>query len=317
MGVRRGVWEPGCGMPVDLGGCLQPVKLCAGFVLSRALRGPTKQSNKKGSSRRACLGMCSVQGVPIAPTATSLHRAGTASRGPCRSSSPAPSQRGGSGGAVSPSTSVCPRAHRSAASFGLSLSHPIPCPAGEAWGVSASPPRSCPRWPKDRGPPGGDVTSIVSKAPGGGPGCVLCPVGPSGCGSSPVAPPVPRCPAPGGRGRRLRCPPRGHRGRWPQLPAGIPFSPLPAEPSTVSILLLGCCGAAGWPGGAASYCTTAERRRSSPTQPVLGGRIRPPGELGNGVSCGPHLHPTCTPPNMHAMPIPIHRTAPAPGPPVP
>lgn len=147
-----GAWEPGCGMPEDLGGRLQPVKLCAGFVLSHALRGPTKQSNKRGSSRRACLGMCSVQGVPIdfpsvtvsprttrgrtvsSSTATSLHRPGTVTRGPCRSSSPAPSQRGGSGGAVSPSTSICPRAHRCAASFGLSLSHPIPCPAGEAWG---------------------------------------------------------------------------------------------------------------------------------------------------------------------------------------
>lgn len=77
------------------------------------------------------------------------------------------------------------------------------------------------------------------------------------------------------------------------MPAGIPFSPPPAEPSTVSIRLLGCCGAAGWPGGAASYCTTAERRRSSHAQPTLGGRIGPPGELGSGVSCGPHLHPTC------------------------
>lgn len=67
-GVIGGALEPDHGMLADLGGCQQPAKLRAGFVLSRTLRGPTNQSNTRVSSRRSRSGTFLVQGVwvPIA-----------------------------------------------------------------------------------------------------------------------------------------------------------------------------------------------------------------------------------------------------------
>lgn len=121
----------------------------------------------------------------------------------------------------------------------------------------------------------------MSAAPGGGPVCVLCPVMPRGCGVTPAALPARLlrclCPAPG-QGEPAPAPASpgplspspGHRQRWPHLPARIPFSPPPAEPRATSILLFGCCASAGGPTGAASNCTTAERRHSLPARPVLG-----------------------------------------------
>lgn len=62
-GCHGGALEPDHGMLADLGGCQQPAKLRAGFVLSRTLRGPTNQSNTRVSSRRSRSGTFLVQGV--------------------------------------------------------------------------------------------------------------------------------------------------------------------------------------------------------------------------------------------------------------
>ena len=121
----------------------------------------------------------------------------------------------------------------------------------------------------------------MSRAPGGGPDCVLCPILPRGYGLTPAAVPARLlrclCPAPGwGEPAPALASPGppspspGCRQRWPHLPAGIPFSPPPAEPRAISILLFGCCASAGCPTGAASNCTAAERRHLLPTRPALG-----------------------------------------------
>lgn len=121
----------------------------------------------------------------------------------------------------------------------------------------------------------------MSRAPGGGPDCVFCPMVSRGCGLPTAAVPARllQClcsapgwgePAPALASPGPPSPSPSRRQQWPHLPAGIPSSPPPPEPRAISILLFRCCASAGCPTGAASNCTTAERRCLLPTRPALG-----------------------------------------------
>lgn len=242
-------------------------------MFSHILCGPGKQSKKNKAAEGHVGGTVSTRSwgpqchiaIPRAASsgaAVSPHHPGMVTEG-----SPLQSlHHVGSRGLCVPIHIRCPMAQHRAASF--RSASPIPSPVlQERPGVSASLPWA---WPHPS----------PSGAPGGGPGCALCPIGPSGRSHALV----PHCPAPWHWGRCLHWPSWG--APRAQLLAGILFSPPPTELSAVSILLRGCCTATRCPTAAASYCTTAERSTAHPPGPCRAGAGA---ALGSVVSPPPHV----------------------------